>query len=118
MYLGLGGYLANDRAGNAIDGSYTTVANTLNNWINNKVTNMTSLPTGTQTNYYPVGIVLMNYVNDATYGTPVVNNILQLNNKFQKAYNPDWIGPVDSDNPTPSRYQSSMKVDTNGWNVF
>lgn len=126
FYLGLGGYSARvnivgdvkPTAPTGFSSAYEYIASTYNNWINNKVTNMSSRPTETQTNYYPVGIVLMNYVNNATYGTPVVNNILQLNNKFQKAYNPDWIGPVDSDNPATSRYQSSMKVDTNGWNVF
>lgn len=120
MYLGLGGYLANDRAGNAIDGSYATVASTLNNWVNSKITNMSSRPTGDQTNYYPVGIILMNYVNNATYGTPVVNNILQLNNKFQKAYNPDWTGTVDPVDPASAATskKTSLSVDTDSWNVF
>lgn len=81
MYLGLGGYI--DSNGE----DYGTVASTLNGWINNKIQ---AMPT---TGYYPVGIVLMNYVEEENY-SDVVNAILQMNNKYRKAYDPHR-SPVD-----------------------
>ena len=81
IYLGLGGYI--ERSGGD---NYSDVALELNNWINNIVTDM-----DTNSSYYPVGIVLM---NDATTYSHVVNNILQLNTKYRKAYDPNR-SPVD-----------------------
>ncbi len=111
IYLGLGGYYVDSR-GNA--SGYTDVASTLNNWINAKVNNMVSRPTGSQTAYYPVGIVLMNYVTNTDYGKPVVNNILQLNNKFKKAADENW-GKTNVQSAAPG-YNSGM-VD-NGTDAF
>lgn len=81
MYLGLGGYIDSG------DEDYSTVASTLNGWINGRIQDM---PTS---GYYPVGIVLMNYVEKDNY-PDVVNNILQMNNKYRKAYDPHR-SPVD-----------------------
>lgn len=81
IYLGLGGYIKRSGGDN-----YSDVALELNNWINNIVTDM-----DTNSSYYPVGIVLM---NDATTYSHVVNNILQLNTKYRKAYDPNR-SPVD-----------------------
>ena len=78
-----------------------------------------------QTRYYPVGLVLMNYVTDATYGKPVMLDILSLNNKFRKAYDPDK-DPLDPSNNGSSSdvksaapgYNSGMKdngTDAIGW---
>lgn len=90
IYLGIGGYRGGYRSGgiinqdvDAVSGSYATVASEYSGWINGKLTNMDN---GT-TNYYPVGIVLMNYV---TNFQETVKNILLLNNKYRKAYDPDW----------------------------
>ena len=81
IYMGLGGYVQ--------DGSeqYTTVTNYFNNYLNGKLTDM-------ETNgYYPIGIVLMNdAISDATSAT--ANEILMLNNKYRKAYDPNR-SPVD-----------------------
>ena len=81
IYMGLGGYVQ--------DGSeqYTTVTNYFNNYLNGKFTDM-------ETNgYYPIGIVLMNdAISDATSAT--ANEILMLNNKYRKAYDPNR-SPVD-----------------------
>lgn len=82
LYIGLGGYQVNEGGDRAITGSYNTVASTLNNWINTQVTNMDT------DGYYPVGIVLMNFVTNTSYRA-VMNNILQLNNKYRMAYDPD-----------------------------
>ena len=81
IYLGLGGYIARPGGDN-----YSDVALELNNWINNIVTGM-----DTNSSYSPVGIVLM---NDATTYSHVANNILQLNTKYRKAYDPNR-SPVD-----------------------
>lgn len=87
MYLGLGGYEYN-RTWNIfqpVDENYDIVAQTLNGWINDKIQDMPN------SGYYPVGIVLMNQVED--YGT-VIDDILQMNNKYRKAYDPHR-SPVD-----------------------
>lgn len=84
IYLGLGGYIP----GSGIFGSdnYTNVSASLNAWINGKVEEME-----TNQAYYPVGIVLM---NEAINYADVVKNILEMNNKYRKAYDPNR-SPVD-----------------------
>lgn len=79
MYLGLGGYINNRNE------NYDDVASDLNGWIDGRIQTM---PTS---GYYPVGIVLMNYVDSYE---DVVNEILQMNNKYRKAYDPHR-SPVD-----------------------
>ncbi|MCF0176315.1 MAG: hypothetical protein HUJ94_05715, partial [Bacteroidales bacterium] len=83
IYLGLGGYLDGDSGIPNDYNRYTYVANNLNNWINDKVEAMR-----TDKKYYPVGIVLMNFVTNDTYGRPVVENIFKLNNLYRMAYDP------------------------------
>lgn len=83
IYLGLGGYIP---GGFLQDDDCSTVANVLNNWIDSKVKAME-----TENSYYPVGIVLMNYANDYSH---VVSEILMMNNKYRKAYDPNR-SPVD-----------------------
>lgn len=122
MYHGLGGY--------SIDGgthlnNQKEVAEKLNQWIDNKIKLMAAKPTGDQTRYYPVGMVLMNYVTNKDYGKPVLLDILSLNNKFRKAYDPDK-DPLDPSNNGSSSdvnsaapgYNSGMKdngTDAIGW---
>lgn len=87
IYLGLGGYIPG--SGGIIWGTEddcSTVANVLNNWIDSKVKTME-----TEKSYYPIGIVLMNYANDYSH---VVSEILMMNNKYRKAYDPNR-SPVD-----------------------
>ena len=118
LYLGLGGYkvdytvfLGACTDYHTVSGSYATVASTLNNWVNDKIKSMSST-----TGYNPVGLVLMNYVENDSYGTPVVHNILQLNGRFHKAYNKDkdafpqntYREFISSDNRTKSQ-------SANGW---
>ena len=105
IYLGLGGYYVEWKRGTTITDMWTKdwreidqpnekVAEDFNTWINGRVTEMGT----TQDNpYYPVGIVLMNYVN--TY-TTVVQNILLLNNKYRLQYDPD----------KPTNYDPTMQV--------
>ena len=49
------------------------------------------MPMDEANSYYPVGIVLMNHATDYS---AVLNNILMLNNKYRKAYDPNR-SPVD-----------------------
>lgn len=127
LYHGLGGYsierhylIPNEHLNNQKE-----VAKELNLWIDNKMKLMAAKPTGDQTPYYPVGLVLMNYVTDATYGVPVVKGILSHNNKFRKAYDPNK-DPLDPSNNGSSSdvnsaapgYNSGMKdkgTDAIGW---
>lgn len=116
IYLGLGGYIP----GSGLLGhdNYTDVSKSLNAWIKEKVEEME-----TNQAYYPVGIVLM---NEAINYADVVKNILQMNNKYRKAYDPnrspvtgDYIN--DSANSVQSAapgYSSGMKdnqTDAIGW---
>lgn len=124
LYNGLGGYLCSS-GGKEDKASYREVAKELNLWIDSKMKLMAAKPTGDQTPYYPVGLVLMNYVTDATYGVPVVKGILSHNNKFRKAHDPNK-DPLDPSNNGSSSdvnsaapgYNSGMKdngTDAIGW---
>lgn len=124
LYNGLGGYLC-DSDGKEVKDSQKEVAKELNQWIDGKMKLMAAKPTGGQTPYYPVGLVLMNYVTDKTYGVPVVKGILSHNNKFRKAHDPNK-DPLDPSNNGSSSdvnsaapgYNSGMKdngTDAIGW---
>ena len=128
MYHGLGGYSLHQSIilwEDESDENQMEVAKKLNPWIDGKITNMSAHPNASQTRYYPVGLVLMNYVTDDTYGKPVMLDILSLNNKFRKAYDPNK-DPLDPSNNGSSSdvnsaapgYNSGMKdngTDAIGW---
>lgn len=130
MYHGLGGYSLHRKGllwEDESDENQKAVAQTLNPWIDDKIKKMSAHPDDSQgqTRYYPVGLVLMNYVTDAVYGKPVMLDILSLNNKFRKAYDPDK-DPLDPSNNGSSSdvksaapgYNSGMKdsgTDAIGW---
>lgn len=115
VYLGLGGYQVSEGGdAGAVSGSYSTIASTYNTWINGKVTEMGTTPSGqtTAVPYYPVGIVLMNYVND--YAS-TVKNILLLNNKYRLQY--DSSKPSDY-NPQALSLAEYGATATTGGNAF
>lgn len=124
LYNGLGGYLCTS-GGDEVKGSQKKVAEALNPWIDNKIKQMSANPSPEQTRYYPVGLVLMNYVTDDVYGKPVLLDILSLNNKFRKAYDPnkDSLDPSNNGsssdvNSAAPGYNSGMKdngTDAIGW---
>ena len=132
LYNGLGGYLIT-KGGDEIKDkkkydyrdSYKEVAQTLNRWIDGKIKQMSANPGAGQTRYYPVGLVLMNYVTDSVCGKPVMLDILSLNNKFRKAYDPnkDPLDPSNNGstsdvNSAAPGYNSGMKdngTDAIGW---
>lgn len=124
LYNGLGGYLCTSD-GDEVKGSQKKVAQTLNPWIDEKIKKMSANPSPKQTRYYPVGLVLMNYVTDEKYGKPVMLDILSLNNKFRKAYDPDKDpldpsnnGSTSDVNSAAPGYNSGMKdngTDAIGW---
>ena len=121
IYLGLGGYqVAEGGSAGAVSGSYSTIASTYNTWIDGKVTEMGTIPTGqtAKVPYYPVGIVLMNFVNDYT---STVKHILLLNNAYRLQYDPDKPSDYNPNAKTKSAapsYSSGMN-DSNvaafGW---
>ena len=122
IYLGLGGYYVKYNSGflgigfgwKAESNGHTNVANDLNNWINGKVTEMGTTPSG-QTAvvpYYPVGIVLMNFVNNHS---TTVKNILTLNNKYRLQY--DKTKPSDY-NPAALSLSNYDATATVGGNAF
>lgn len=86
LYIGLGGYIPGTGGLFGSDDDPSTVASTLNPWFGNIVEGMS-----TNNSYYPVGIVLMNHTNDYS---KYVQDILEMNTKYRKAYNPDR-SPVD-----------------------
>lgn len=124
MYHGLGGYSID--GGTHLD-NQKEVAEAMNLWIDNKIKLMSAHPDPEkdQTRYYPVGLVLMNYVTADKYGKPVLLDILSLNNKFRKAYDPnkDPLGPSNNGsssdvNSAAPGYNSGMKdngTDAIGW---
>lgn len=129
LYHGLGGYSIerHDLIPNEHLNNQKEVAKKLNPWIDDKIKKMSAHPDASQgqTRYFPVGMVLMNYVTDAVYGKPVMLDILSLNNKFRKAYDPNR-DPLDPSNNGSSSdvnsaapgYNSGMKdngTDAIGW---
>ena len=128
MYHGLGGYSLRQSAilwEDASDDNQKAVAQALNPWIDGKIKKMSAHPNAEQTRYYPVGLVLMNYVTDKVYGKPVLLDILSINNKFRKAYDPNKDPLAPSNNGSSSDvnsaapgYNSGMKdngTDAIGW---
>lgn len=126
LYHGLGGYSIDERTGDHLI-NQKNVADSLNLWMDSRIRLMSAHPDPSkgQTRYYPVGLVLMNYVTDATYGVPVVKGILSHNNKFRKAHDPNK-DPLDPSNNGSSSdvnsaapgYNSGMKdngTDAIGW---
>lgn len=126
MYHGLGGYSIAKKNGEHLN-NQKAVAEKFNLWMDSKIRLMSAHPDPSkgQTRYYPVGLVLMNYVTDKTYGVPVVKGILSHNNKFRKAYDPNK-NPLDPSNNGSSSdvnsaapgYNSGMKdngTDAIGW---
>lgn len=95
IYMGLGGYVFEKGIlGIGDTENYAAVNNRLISWLNVKLNEME-----TNEAYYPVGIVFMNGVVNKQQGTEVditqtVKDILLLNNRYRKAYDPDR-SPVD-----------------------
>lgn len=117
IYMGLGGYNTNSTNGKEPDNdkdSDADVAALYNNWINGKVTEMGTTPEGqtAKVPYYPVGIVLMNFVND--YAS-VVKNILLLNNKYQLQFDPNKPTKTEDYLLQQADYDGSL---TNGGNAI
>lgn len=93
IYMGLGGYVLEEGLFRDTE-NYAAVNNRLIPWLNGKLDEME-----TNEAYYPVGIVFMNGVVNRQQGTTVeitqtVKDILLLNNRYRKAYDPDR-SPVD-----------------------
>lgn len=108
FYFGAGGTQATNSSSETTNS--TDFAATMNPWIleqiNSKVTN--NRPS-------PLGLVMCNQITNDTYkGPDIIKAVIEMNNKFYLQRDENAVNPT----PAPSRYQSSMKVDTNGWNVF
>lgn len=118
IYMGLGGYTT---AGGSNDEQYVPLTETLNKWIDDKIKNMSATPTLSQTPYFPVGVVFMNFTTNTTYGTPVVKDILLLNNLYQKEFDPNqpaWpnTGGTSQQN-SPANYSAAHIMAGNAWTV-
>ena len=96
MFHGLGGYLIEAKKVLGLytyyenpTNSYTSLTNQLNGWLDGKLTEMQN-----NKEYYPVGINLLNFVEtkrttSPTFDSPAtIKNIVFLNNKFHKAFDP------------------------------
>lgn len=95
IYLGLGGYYMEYKRGSGLDfvrkwraasNAHANVASDFNSWIDDKVTEMGATVNNETIPYYPVGIVLMNKVEDYAQ---TVKNILMLNTKYRMQRDPD-----------------------------
>lgn len=92
IYMGLGGYAIPRSILDSDDyGAVSTGANGLNTWLGAKVEEMYDNKA-----YYPVGIVLMNFVgsSNTSKDLSLVQRILEMNNMYRKAYDPRR-SPVD-----------------------
>lgn len=94
IYMGLGGYAIPDGSWFDSDDCHavsTDEPNGLNVWLAAKVEEMYD-----NESYYPVGIVLMNFVGSSytSKNISLVQRILEMNNMYRKAYDPRR-SPVD-----------------------
>lgn len=92
IYMGLGGYVPGQGfLGNDNYHAVSTDDNGLNTWMATKVEDMY-----TNESYYPIGIVLMNFVGSSytSKNISLVQRILEMNNMYRKAYDPRR-SPVD-----------------------
>lgn len=90
--MGLGGYVPGQGfLGNDNYHAVSTDPNGLNTWMATKVEDMY-----TNESYYPIGIVLMNFVgsSNTSKGISLVQRILEMNSMYRKAYDPRR-SPVD-----------------------
>lgn len=126
IYMGLGGYAIPRNIFDSDDyGAVSTGANGLNTWLGAKVEEMYDNEA-----YYPVGIVLMNFVgsSNTSKDLSLVQRILEMNNMYRKAYDPrrspvngDFIDGSTGGNRVQSAapgYSSGMKdnqTDAIGW---
>ena len=124
--MGLGGYAIKDPSKWLDSDDYhavSTDANGLNTWLGTKVEEMYD-----NESYYPVGIVLMNFVGSSytSKNLSLVQRILEMNNMYRKAYDPnrspvngDYInGNANSVQSAAPGYSSGMKdnqTDAIGW---
>lgn len=126
IYMGLGGYVPGQGLlGHDDYHAVSTDPNGLNTWMATKVEDMY-----TNKSYYPIGIVLMNFVgsSNTSKGISLVQRILEMNSMYRKAYDPRR-SPVDGafiDGSTGSKtvqsaapgYSSGMtdnQTDAIGW---
>lgn len=120
MYLGMGGYI---KANGILDEDhYSDVRDALNGFIGDRVEKMYS-----SNSFYPIGIVLMNDVHSSntSIGYGLAQRILEMNNKYRKAYDPNRSpvdgSYIDGSNGVQSAapgYSSGMKdnqTDAIGW---
>lgn len=92
IYMGLGGYVPGQGFfGKDNYHAVSTDDNGLNTWMATKVEDMY-----TNESYYPIGIVLMNFVGSSytSKNISLVQRILEMNNMYRKAYDPRR-SPVD-----------------------
>lgn len=92
IYMGLGGYVPGQGLlGHDDYHAVSTDPNGLNTWMATKVEDMY-----TNKSYYPIGIVLMNFVGSSNTSKDIslVQRILEMNSMYRKAYDPRR-SPVD-----------------------
>lgn len=111
ILCGAGGTYALAKDGDSDANGPQDIASALNPYIlkaiNDKIAN--SKPS-------PLGLVLVNCITDTKYNGPeLIKAIIEMNNKFYLQRDETVSGGGDQ---SRTNYQSSMKVDTNGWNVF
>lgn len=100
LYIGLGGYTWDGDNEN-----HNAVTDELNPWMQGKIDEME-----TNQSYYPVGIV---FINNVYSYSKLVNDILQMNNKYRKAYDHD-LSPVDG-KPIDGSSNSSVQSAAPGY---
>ena len=90
-YLGFGGYYTKAESGSAgSNGAHDALGKYFADYINNDIIGkMTEIPGDGETGYYPVGIILMNRISTVAEVKTAINEIMALNTKYRKAYDPD-----------------------------
>lgn len=103
LYLGLGGgYVSSSSGDGAEVSNYNGIASKYNTWIDGKVKEMGTTPAGATevVPYYPVGIVMMNHVEN---NASTVKDILLMNQQYRMQFDAskptDYTPPTDIEGP-------------------
>lgn len=112
FFVGAGGTQATSSTSR--NPSATAFASTMNKWINDKLVEKIN-----GEDFSPFGIVMCNYITDATYtGPTIIENIIKMNRLFRlnrDESQPEWPGTTQQN--SPANYSSFHTMAGNAWTV-
>lgn len=114
FFVGAGGNQATGPNSNTNASTAKSFATTMNTFINDQLVAKIN-----GEDFSPFGIVMCNYITDATYSGPtIIENIIKMNRLFRlnrDESQPEWPGTTQQN--SPANYSSAHTMAGNAWNV-